>query len=201
MKVYCNGELVAKESLGEIFEPGYLFGWGVFEPIRVYGDNIAFLDEHIKRLNDGLGLLGVDEVDIDFEDEINKVINANNVEDAYLRLTAYKKRQGTGLLIYADKFGYYSDEVYVKGFTAVISPHKRNPDDLSSKVKSMSYLQNRVSWLEAQKRKKSEALILNLNNKVCGGSRSNFFIIRDNQLITPPIESGAFDGITRNKII
>jgi len=201
MKVYSNGDLVQREDLKEIFEPGYLFGWGVFEPIRVYGDNISFLDEHIKRLNDGLGLLGLEKASVDFEEEIWKVINANDVEDAYLRLTAYKKRQSTGLLIYADSFGYYTDEVYEKGFTCVVSPHRRNPEDLSSKVKSLSYLQNRVSWLEAQKRKKSEALMLNLNNKVCGGSRSNLFIINDNQLITPPLKSGAFSGITREKVL
>ncbi len=201
MKVYCNGNLVEKESLTEVFEPGFLFGWGVFEPLRVYRGKISFLVEHLERLTKSLELLGIEKPDLDWEKAIRDLLFENSLEDAYLRLTAYKKRKGTGALIYVDKFSYYTAETYDKGFSAIISSHKRCSKNMFSKPKSLSYLQNRVSWLEAQKAKKDEALILNPQDFFVGGSRSNLFLVKDNQIFTPLLEDGAFEGITRKAVI
>lgn len=198
MKVYCNGDLIEKQRLGEIFEPGFLFGWGVFEPLRVYGQSIPFLGEHVQRLNGALSMLGLDAVTIGWEKTIKDVIAENNVKDAYVRITAYKKRKGTGLLIYADSFTYYEDAIYEKGFTALISPYKRNSAELASKVKGLSYLQNRLSWFEAQKKQKDEALVLDEQGYIVGGSRSNLFVVKDSCLISP---QGAFSGITRKAVL
>jgi branched-subunit amino acid aminotransferase/4-amino-4-deoxychorismate lyase len=107
MKVFCNARLVERESLEEIFEPGFLFGWGTFETLRAYKRKVPFLDLHIKRLNRNLSVLGIEEVNLDFKGAIRALLNENNLDDAYLRITAYKKRESTGIIIYADKFGYY----------------------------------------------------------------------------------------------
>jgi branched-chain amino acid aminotransferase len=200
MKIYCNGDLIDKQAIAEIFEPGFLFGWGAFEPIRVYGENISFLNEHLERLNQSLDLLGIERVECDFKKAIEGLVVENNVKDAYVRLTAYKRRQGSGLLIYVDKFAYYPQEVYDRGFNAVISPHPRSPDNICSKVKSLSYLQNRLSWLWAQEAKKNESIVLNPYGYVAGGSRSNLFLVKNDCLLTPPLSAGAFDGITRKAV-
>jgi len=201
MKVYSNGDLIEKEAISELFEPGFLFGWGVFEPLRVYGGKISFLAEHIERLNKSLELLGIGKIELNWEKTVKELLRENNLEDAYLRITAYKKRKNTGVLIYVDKFNYYAQEVYEKGFSAIISPQRRCSKNICSKIKSLSYLQNRISWLEAQKVKKDEALVLNPDNFLAGGSRSNLFLIKDNQVLTPSIEDGAFEGITRRVVI
>lgn len=200
MKVYCNGDLCEKEKLEEIFEPGFLFGWGNFEVLRTYKKNIPFLDAHIQRLNSGLEFLGLESVSVNWEEKIKELLDENKLSDAYVRITVYKKRKGTGVLIYADKFGYYTDETYSKGFTAIISPHQRMINDINTKVKSLSYANNRVSWFRAQKKGKSEALVLNHQGFVVGGSRSNLFLVKDNEVITPALSCGAFGGITKQVI-
>ncbi|MBL7130221.1 MAG: aminotransferase class IV, partial [Candidatus Omnitrophica bacterium] len=53
MKVYLNGKILDTNSIEDILEPGFLFGWGVFETLRVYNSKPAFLKEHIQRLKDG----------------------------------------------------------------------------------------------------------------------------------------------------
>jgi branched-subunit amino acid aminotransferase/4-amino-4-deoxychorismate lyase len=201
MKVFCNSKLVEKENLEEVFEPGFLFGWGVFETLRAYKGEIPFLDLHAARLNDGLNTIGIEEVRIDFDKKIKELLRANKLEDAYIRITAYKKRESTGVLIYADKFGYYQEEAYEKGFTAIISPYKRNTGNPFCQVKSISNLENRLSWYEAQKQKKDEALILNEKDFLIGGSRSNLFIVKDGGVTTPSLAKGAFYGITRKAVI
>jgi branched-chain amino acid aminotransferase len=201
MKIYCNGEFKDKETLEEVFEPGFLFGWGVFETFRAYSSKVPFLKEHIGRLNDGLNTLGIEETKLDFKAKIEELLKENNLLDAYIRITAYKKRETTGVIIYVDKFGYYPAAAYEKGFSAIISPYKRNSHNHFAQIKSLSYLENRMSWYEAQKQNKDEALILNEKEQLVGGSRSNLFIVKNQEVITPALTSGTFYGITRKLII
>ncbi len=201
MKIYLNGQTQEKESLQEILEPGFLFGWGVFEVLCAYGFKPAFLDLHTQRLNKSLSILGIEPPKIDWHKEIEGLLSENNLVDAYIRITAYKKRKGTGLIIYVDRFAYYGADTYKQGFKAIISPHRRDEKDQLSKLKSLSYLQNRISWLGAQKNKKDEALVLNTKGFIAGGARSNLFLIKQGKVFTPSLESGAFEGITREVII
>ena len=82
MKVNCNGELIDKENLNELFEPGFLFGWGVFETLRAYKGKVPFLDLHIERLNKGLKSLEIDEAQLDFQSKISELLELNNLDDA-----------------------------------------------------------------------------------------------------------------------
>lgn len=201
MKVYANGSVVDKDRVSEVFEPGFLFGWGVFEVLRAYGREVPHLDLHMERLNKSLQLLGIEAPDTDFGKEIESLIETNNVDDAYIRITVYKKRKGSGVLIYADKFGYYPPEMYEKGFRAVISPYSRNSHGIFSRVKSLSYLENRMSWYQAQKAGCDEAVVLSLEGFLAGGARSNLFFVKGGEAFTPSLQDGAFDGVTRKIVI
>ena len=200
MKVYLNGQIQEKESASEVFEPGFLFGWGVFETLRSYKGKPAFLELHTQRLNKSLSVIGIEPPVIDWAGAIGGLIIENNLDDAYIRITAYKRRKATGLIIYADKFAYYGPATYEKGFTSITSPYRRDQKDQLSKLKAISYLENRISWHEAQKVKKDEALVLNAEGFLVGGSRSNIFLVKDGKVSTPLIEDGAFFGITREVV-
>ena len=201
MKIYLNGQIQDKESAVEVFEPGFLFGWGVFEALRAYGGRPAFLELHTQRLNKGLSVIGIEPPVIDWAKATSELLIENNLDDAYIRITAYKRRKETGLIIYVDKFTYYGPATYAKGFTSIISPYRRDQKDQLSKLKAISYLENRISWYEAQKAKKDEALVLNADGFVVGGSRSNIFLVKDGKVSTPSIEEGAFCGITREVVL
>lgn len=201
MKIFSNGNIIEKGNLEEIFEPGFLFGWGVFETLRVYKGEIPFLDLHIARLNDSLNALGIEETKLDFKTKIEELLKINNLEDAYVRITAYKKRESTGVIIYVDKFGYYPLQTYEKGFSVIVSPYRRDTKNPFSQLKSLSYLENRMSWLEAQKVNRDEALVLSQEDYLIGGARSNLFLVKNKYVLIPSIKSGTFDGITRKIVI
>lgn len=201
MKVYVNGKFRDKEELSEILEPGFLFGWGVFEPLRIYDGKIVFLNEHLTRLKNSCKLLSLDLPEVDWEEKIEEALSVNKLKDAYLRLTVYKKRKDTGVIIYADDFKYYASDAYSNGFTTVISAIRRNENDLSCRVKTISYLNNRLAWAEAQAKGKDEALMLNLKGNLAGGARSNLFVVKDGFATTPLLKEGAFCGITRSKVM
>ncbi|MCF7916250.1 MAG: aminotransferase class IV [Candidatus Omnitrophica bacterium] len=201
MKIFLNGNIENKEKATQLLEPGFLFGWGVFEPARIYNQKIPFLDKHIKRLEDSLQLIGIEKPDLDYQEIVKILLDQNCLTDAYLRITVYKQRKGTGVIIYVAPFEYYKEAAYKQGFKVIVSPHLRSKSSFNSKIKSISYLQNRISWLEAQKKGAQEALVLSSNSKLIGGTRSNVFFIKNNRLVTPSKESGAFSGITREIIL
>lgn len=196
MKIYSNGEFIESSTLGDIFEPGFLFGWGAFETLRVYKRKALFLKKHLERLNNALERLEIANIDVDYEKIIDELLTANNLEDAYVRISCYKKRKGTGLSIYVAEFAYYPPAVYEKGFSAITSVHYLDTKSISWKIKSLSYLEKRLAWYQAQKEKKDETLIHNGQGYIVGGSRSNLFLIKDDRAIVPSRDCGIFEGIT-----
>lgn len=199
--IYLNGNWRAKEDLGETLEPGFLFGWGLFESMRVYQGRPCFLARHLERLSLGINLLGLTPVDVDWVGKIRCLIGENKLQDGYLRITVYRRRKDTGVMIYADKFIYYPPDTYRQGFSAVISPYCRQNSDIFTKIKPLSYLNNRLSWFYAQQQKAQEALVLGGDGFVAGGARSNLFIINGKEALTPALEDAAFAGLTRAIVI
>lgn len=201
MKVYCNNLLIDGDKISQILEPGFIFGWGVFETLRVYNGKIAFLQEHINRLKDGAGKIALDFLEIDYKKEIERLLKENNLADAYCRITIFKQRKGTGIIIYVAQFNYYQEEEYTKGVKAIISPFKRNSKNFLSTVKSISYLENRLAWKYAQDQGQEEAIFLNEDDYLAEGSRSNIFFVKEDKIFTPGLASGILPGITRAKVI
>lgn len=201
MKVFLNGKLVEKDGAEEIFEPGFLFGWGAFETLRAYGKKVLFLDEHLGRLKQGLKFLELVFPEVNFRKEIDNLLNENNLSNAYVRITVYKKRRSIGVSIYADEFNYYKEDTYKKGFTTMFAPFIRYSKDPFLKVKAISYAKSRLAWNLAQKQGKDEAIFLNEDGFIQEGSRSNVFFIKNNVVFTPSLECGLLEGVTRNKVI
>jgi branched-chain amino acid aminotransferase len=64
-----------------------------------------------------------------------------------------------------------------------------------------NYANSSLARAEALKAGFDEAVMLNTNGMVVEASAENIFIVKDNILITPPIASGALNGITRDSIL
>jgi len=201
MKVFLNGEFLDQEHCSELLEPGFLFGWGVFETMRVYGKNVVFLKEHLKRMRQGLVLLGLKAPDIDFEAAIIRLLDENRLNDAYLRVSVFKKRNEVGVLIYAAEFTYYKENSYRQGAKAIIAPFVRYSQDPFLGIKAISYVRNRHAWFLAQQKQKDEAIFVNEKGFLQEGSRSNIFFVKGRDVFTPSLECGVLDGVTRKAVI
>ena len=180
MKAYLNGKSVDFGELEDLLEPGFLFGWGVFETLRVYNKKPAFLAEHISRLKQGCAKIFLELPQVDFQRQINALLEENNLTNAYCRITVFKKRKGTGVIIYTAPFNYYQGQDYQKGFKAVISPIIKNSQHPLVGIKPISYLDSRYSWKTAQDKGKDEALFLNEKGFLAEGSRTNLFFAKGN---------------------
>ncbi|MFC1709854.1 aminotransferase class IV [Candidatus Omnitrophota bacterium] len=201
MRVYLNGKTRECNKNSDILEPGLLFGWGVFETLRIYRDKPAFLPEHIKRLRKGCKKVLLQIPKVDFKKKIQILLKENRFKNAHCRITIFKKRAGAGVLITVAPFNQYKNSDYRKGFKVLVSPFIKNSQDFLVGVKTTSYLENILARSIAEKRGRQEALFLNESGFLAEGSRSNLFFVKGNTVYTPSVECGILNGITRQKVI
>ena len=215
MKVFIDGKYYEKEDAKiSVFDHGLLYGDGVFEGIRAYKGKIFKCDEHIRRLYDSARAIWLE---IPMSEEQMAVamyatLEVNKLKDAYIRLVVTRGKGDLGLdprkcpkasvIIISDSISLYPEEFYEKGLTVVTAATRRIPPDcLSPRVKSLNYLNNIMAKIEGIQADCMEVIMLNALGYVAECSADNIFLVRDQRLITPPLEAGALGGITRDTVM
>lgn len=215
MKIYLNGKLVDKDKAHiSVFDHGLLYGDGVFEGIRTYDSLVFRLKEHIDRLYRSADAiqLKIPLTKTAMMDAVVETLKANKLEDAYIRLVVTRGVGDLGLdprkcpvptiFIITHKITLYPKEFYQKGLEIVTATTKRNlPQALDPRIKSLNYLNNILAKIEAIESGTEEAIMLNYQDYVAECTGDNIFIVKDGELITPPVEVGALEGITRDAVI
>ena len=201
--VFLNGKFIAKDkAMVSVWEPGFLYGWGLFETMRAYQEKIIYFDAHLARIkNSCVPLLMQFPYPLNkLKGIIRKLIKINGFTDTYLRLTLWKTESVTATLIICRKYKPYSPLKYRKGFMAGLSSFRQNENYPFAQLKTTNYLFYQLAYQEAKRSGFDEAIILNNRGFIAEGSRSNLFFIKDNQLFTPSLECGCLSGITRKVI-
>lgn len=215
MKIYLNGKLVPeKDAKISVFDHGLLYGDGVFEGIRSYNGRVFMLEAHIDRLYRSARAIAL-EIPIskpDMTAAVVKTCKANNAMNGYVRLVVtrgvgtlglnpYNCKKGQVIII-AAKIQLYPQELYAHGLKVVTAGTIRNhTESLSPCVKSLNYLNNIMAKIEAINAGVEEVVMLNPQGFVAEASGDNIFIIKGNQLVTPPISCGALEGVTRDVVM
>ena len=193
------------------------YGLGVFEGVRAYntskGPSIFRLQDHTERLFKSASTVNMK---IPFSvEKINqahiKVIQANNLDEAYIRPMCFYGSEGMGLradnlnvhtMVAAWEWPSYMDpEAREKGIKVKLSTYKRQVKNPVSNAKvNGNYVHSIVALTEALEAGFDEALMLDADGYVAEGSGENFFIVKDGKLYSPFLDS-CLDGITRKTII
>ncbi len=201
--IYCNGKIFLKDEANIVFDTdGVLFGWGMFETMRIYQGNIFLLQEHLTRLVKSCSLF-----DIPFTlsnekivEELRRYIQEVKIQNSVLRITVIKKDNMLSTLFFSIRPILYVKQDYLRGFSALVMEQKRNRSSLLTYHKTTSYLENKYSHDIARKKGYQECLFLNDQNEITEGSMSNVFFIKNKVLYTPSVSCGLLPGITRNYI-
>ena len=134
------------------------------------------------------------------------------MRDGYIRLLVTRGIGTLGLnpnrcknpsvIIIAEKIQLYPPELYQKGMAIVTVPTVRNLHSaVNPAIKSLNYLNNILAKIEANNAGCEEAIMLNAEGFVAECTGDNFFIIKDQKLLTPPLSAGALYGITRSVVM
>jgi len=214
-KIWINGTLYDKaDAKISVYDHGLLYGDGVFEGLRSYDGKVFRLEEHLARLwNSAKAILL--EIPISREEmarAVNDTLKANNLGDAYIRLVVTRGAGSLGLdpnrtsqpqiIIITDHIAVYPEELYRAGLEIITASTMRNhPAALNPRIKSLNYLNNILAKIESMQAGCLEALMLNHKGEVAECTADNIFLVRNGVLLTPPVDAGALEGITRDAVI
>lgn len=215
LKIYIGGKLYDKaDAKISVYDHGLLYGDGVFEGIRSYGGKVFRLDEHLKRLWDSAKAiwLSIPMSREEMAKAIYDTLRANEISDGYIRLVVTRGAGTLGLdpnrtsdpqvIIITDHISLYPRELYEKGLEIItVSVVRNHPAALSPRIKSLNYLNNILAKIEGLQAGCVEALMLNTKGEIAECTGDNVFLVRDGVLLTPPIEAGILEGVTRQAVI
>ena len=217
-KIWYNGDMIDwQDANTHLLTHTLHYGLGVFEGVRAYntskGPSIFRLQDHTERLFKSASTVNMK---IPFSvEKINqahiKVIQANNLDEAYIRPMCFYGSEGMGLradnlnvhtMVAAWEWPSYMDpEAREKGIKVKLSTYKRQVKNPVSNAKvNGNYVHSIVALTEALEAGFDEALMLDADGYVAEGSGENFFIVKDGKLYSPFLDS-CLDGITRKTII
>jgi branched-chain amino acid aminotransferase len=215
VEIFINGNFYAKEDAKiSVYDHGLLYGDGVFEGMRAYSGNVFRLPQHLKRLYESAQaiMLAIPMEPQDLADAVYETLSRNKLSDAYIRLVVTRGAGSLGIdpgrtsdpqvIIIADHIELYPRQLYEDGLEIVTASTVRNhPAALNPRIKSLNYLNNILAKLEGKRAGCMEALMLNQRGEVAECTGDNIFIVKDGILLTPPIDAGILEGITRNAVI
>lgn len=218
--VWMDGTMVPFASANvSVLSNALHYGTGVFEGIRAYetpdGPAIFRLSEHGNRLLRSARAYGIP-VDYSAEDlsqACREVVAANELDAGYIRPLIFYELGSIGLnpagakvrvVVAAWKWGaYLGEEGLAKGIRVRVSSWRRihQSSFLPTAKGTGQYLNSVLAKQEAVVTGYDEAILLNMDGNISEGSGENLFLVRDGELMTPPISSGILDGITRASVM
>jgi len=218
-KIWMNGQLVDwQDAKIHILTHTLHYGTGVFEGIRAYetsrGPAVFRLTDHIVRLHNSAKILMMDmpySVD-ELIAATKATVKATGLPSCYVRPIAYYGYGEMGLntlpcsvdvAIACWPWGaYLGDDAVEKGVRMKISSwtrHDHNTMPPASKTTG-NYVNSSLAKVEALKAGYDEAIMLNPQGLVSECTGENIFCVRNGKIITPPLSSGALEGITQASV-
>lgn len=193
------------------------YGTSVFEGIRAYWNNqnlfVFRLEEHVERFRKSGQFYNIS---LNFSnkeicDAIIGICKKNKLKKScYIRPFYFVGEYGinlhvtekapTRVAIFTFPFG---DLFNKNGISAGISSWRKFSDLSTPPQAKMggNYLNSIIATQEAKRNGFDEAVLLDLQGNVSEAPGENIFIVRDEKIITPPLNSSALEGITRDAVI
>lgn len=181
---------------------GLLYGYGLFETIKVINNEPIYLLEHFDRMKNSSKELDIN-LYIDFEEfqeKIRKEINKFPNENFALRVSVLKDNNMSSMIFSIREINY-TQKMYKDGFKLTFSDILKNETSKIVYHKTLNYLENLRELKRVKENGYNEVIFLNTKGQIGECSTSNIFVVKNKKIYTPKLESGILNGIIRQKII
>ncbi|HID81131.1 MAG TPA: D-amino-acid transaminase [Chromatiales bacterium] len=208
--VFLHGKLMpAEKACVSVFDRGFLFGDGVYEVIPVYAGKLFHLAAHLKRLSHSLAEIQLDNPydEAAWVKILQTLVEKNGGGDlaVYLQVTrgvanrdhAFPDATCSTVFAMANPLKPVADEILQNGVSAITLTDNRW---LRCDIKSIALLGNVLLRQQAVEADATEAILIR-DNLVTEGAASNFFMVQNNEIITPPKSNLILPGISRDIVL
>ncbi len=212
-----NGQIIAAKEFGiTINNRSFQYGDGLFETMHAVGSQVQFFYEHIERLVESMKVLKM-EVPVRFtidtlglQKEISKLLTKNKIfKGGRVRLSVFRRAGGlytpktseVSYIVQALPLEQTYYELNTKGYIIDIYDEIPKPVNILSGIKTTSSLLYVMAGIYKKEKKLDECLLINETGNIVEGMSSNIFLIKEENIYTPPLRSGCLNGIMRKKVI
>jgi branched-chain amino acid aminotransferase len=189
-------------------QTGLLNGWGLFTTLKIIeGIPFAF-ERHWQRLEKDAART---RCPFPFQEakvrgQVCEVLRANGVKEGCARV--YVVNNSTGQWASEEKFPTADLIIYSAGLPRFREParlglraHGRHAASPLAGVKVTSWLNNVWALSVAQNEGFDEVVLLNERGEIAECTAANLFCVKAGKMLTPPIDSGCLEGITRQILL
>lgn len=182
---------------------GLMNGWGIFSTIRVKDGVLFAWERHWARMQRDAARMRVPFPDRAewLEERLYRLIDANHVMDATLRVVVVRNRGGMwegpvdrpfDAIAFTAPLNNWGESVKLS-----IIPHGRHAASEFSGTKYMSWSENLTRYERAHEQGFDEVILLNERAEIAECTSANVFAVSGEQVWTPPLASGCLPGVTR----
>jgi len=185
-------------------QAGLLCGWGIFTTLRISRGEAFAYERHWRRLEKDAAItrIPMPYTAAKVRVHLHEVIRANKVTDGCARVylvyntvgfwQSDEKQPQVDLIIYSAPLPERREFVRL-----AMREHGRHSASPLAGVKSISWLNNVWAVSEAVKEGFDEVVMLNERGEVAECTSANIFAVKDGKVLTPPLNSGCLEGVTR----
>jgi D-alanine transaminase len=211
MIAYYNGQFLESDKIQiSPFDRGFQFADGAYEVVRYYPNKFFEFDAHMERLKYSLSQLDISSVNIErFQEIFVELIQKNELFDqssiGYIQITRgvqFPRRHSPDPVISPTIFMYVeklspNKETHANGVTVGLGEDIRW---IRCDIKSISLLANILTKKGAVDKGVYE-IVWSRNGFITEGTHTNVAFVKNNVVITPPLNSFILAGITRKVVL
>ncbi len=206
-----NGDFITENKLNLLYNNrAFSYGDALFETLKFQGGSIQFFEDHYFRLLASMRMLRMEIPNyftLDYlENQIKKTIELNNLSDLVrIKMQIFRKYGG----LYLPKTNTINFLIEVSSLE-INKPNKYEIDlfkdysiysGLLSTLKTTNRVINVLSSIYAKENNLENCILINEKKNVVEVTNGNIFLIKGNEIKTPPISDGCIKGIIRKKLI
>ena len=213
--VNFNGALIPAESYSIMAgNRAYLYGDGLFESIRVVNGKAINLDNHYKRLTEGMEALQMKSPAnfsvVFFAEEIQMLITENKIDKGGRVRLSIDRKPGGAFLPDSNHVDYFIEAKPLQenlfslndsGFRIDLYDDIKKDISPLSKYKTKNGLVYIMAKLKSAEKGLDDLLIQNYKMGIIEGGSSNLFVVSNGVLYTPSLDLGPLGGTMRMQII
>jgi branched-chain amino acid aminotransferase len=195
-----------------VLDHGFLFGDNIYETLRTYDQRPFLFSRHFERLKRSARAVFMTlpcSREKLLEETLRTIKAAGNATEHRIRITITRGAgdispdpescDAPSVIVFATPLAMLPAIIYEEGVEVIVSSFYRSRQ--LGDAKTGNLLRSVLAMREARAAGAFEAITLTSEGKISDGITSNICLIQGSTLLTPSVESGILEGITRAVVL